>query len=47
MSVPNILVIVAMFVVFFAAILIPFPHHRASLAEGADAPVDPAPSGLS
>jgi hypothetical protein len=26
MSVSNILVIVAMFVVFFAAILLPFPH---------------------
>lgn len=29
MSVPNILVIVAMLIVFFAAILLPFPHpHR-------------------
>jgi hypothetical protein len=29
LSVPNILVIAAMVVVFFAAILIPFPGHRA------------------
>ena len=30
MSVSNIVVIVAMFAVFFAAILIPFPNHGAT-----------------
>jgi len=29
MSVPNLLAIVLMIVVFFAAILLPFPHRRA------------------
>lgn len=30
LSVSNLLVIIAMFVVFFAAILAPFPHSRAT-----------------
>ena len=30
MSVTNVLVIVLMIVVFFAAILVPFPHRRAA-----------------
>ena len=34
LSVPNLIVIAVMFVVFFAAILLPFPKHR----ESEDAP---------
>jgi hypothetical protein len=34
LSLSNILVIAVMFVVFFAAILLPFPHHEATGSVG-------------
>jgi len=40
MSVSNILVIVCMFAVFFAAILLPFPRHQAT-DEAAGAGAEP------
>jgi hypothetical protein len=41
MSVSNILVIACMFLVFFAAIFIPFPSHGASSTQAEDDSADP------